>query len=335
MASNSNDTRVSRSITRLTSKCIKGKMEFQIDNFKQRMERMIDSWMNREGNEEMEFLKSDVQTEQNGNQTYKLALKIMPEESDDDESFNSYPIQICLMNESSMDLDIEYKYEVSCKDEFGRKITSSLGDPFRSIIPSNDWSYLTDSNRPTLLYDDTLLLTAHYTIFLEDNRSSARVYDDASGGNDINNLPSFLQSGELTDIAITFDEHENVEDVERRNNNGRGQHSSKNKRLKRDDGSDSEMIDENSRNIKCHKLVLALHSPVFRAMFNHEPNRKILPISDCDPKALKVMVDFMYNPKKEVQEKDLNQCARHVMHVAEKYDVQGLKRICEVCKEIN
>ena len=43
--------------------------------------------------------------------------------------------------------------------------------------------------------------------------------------------------------------------------------------------------------------ALSLRSDVFKAMFTHEADIKVVEIEDCHPNAIKIMLEFMYGSK--------------------------------------
>ena len=83
------------------------------------------------------------------------------------------------------------------------------------------------------------------------------------------------------------------------------------------------------RTIPAHRVVLASRSSVFRAMFEHnmkEAEVGRVDISDCSYEAVCAMLKFMYcDIPPEFDDVSPNE----LLTVADKYDVPGLRRVCE------
>ena len=83
------------------------------------------------------------------------------------------------------------------------------------------------------------------------------------------------------------------------------------------------------RTIPAHRVVLASRSSVFRAMFEHnmkEAGEGRVDISDCSYEAVAAMLKFMYcDIPPEFDDVSPNE----LLEVADKYDMPGLKRVCE------
>ncbi|XP_052588117.1 speckle-type POZ protein-like [Peromyscus californicus insignis] len=77
-----------------------------------------------------------------------------------------------------------------------------------------------------------------------------------------------------------------------------------------------------------HKAILAAHSPVFRAMFQHdmeETRKNHVEISDLEPQVFKVMMDFIYTGTAP----DLDSMADALLAAADRYGLERLKVMCE------
>ncbi|XP_075145770.1 speckle-type POZ protein-like [Haematobia irritans] len=80
--------------------------------------------------------------------------------------------------------------------------------------------------------------------------------------------------------------------------------------------------------IQAHKAILAIHSNVFKAMFEHKQleenktNRVV--VNDVEPDVFKEVLRFIYSRKCE----KINQIAPELFTVADKYDLKQLKAIC-------
>lgn len=82
------------------------------------------------------------------------------------------------------------------------------------------------------------------------------------------------------------------------------------------------------KNLLAHKAILAARSPVFAAMFQHEmleseKNRVV--IRDVDYEVLSEMLVYIYTGKSP----NLNSMSSSLLAAADKYDVSGLKLICQ------
>lgn len=77
-----------------------------------------------------------------------------------------------------------------------------------------------------------------------------------------------------------------------------------------------------------HKAILAARSPVFRAMFKHEmieAKQNQVTITDVQPKVFAELLRFIYTDSV----KDLDTMALELLQVADKYDLEKLKALCE------
>jgi len=85
-----------------------------------------------------------------------------------------------------------------------------------------------------------------------------------------------------------------------------------------------------SQNYKCHRVILAARSKVFRAMFEHdlkENEQGEVEIKDLDAVTVQTMLDYIYSG----ETKNIKENARMLLEAAEKYDLQELKYMCEKC----
>ena len=79
---------------------------------------------------------------------------------------------------------------------------------------------------------------------------------------------------------------------------------------------------------KCHKLILSARSPVFDKMFTidlKEQKTSEVKIYDLDPETIKEMLRYIYSD--EINESSGK--IEDLLYAADKYDVVGLKMICE------
>lgn len=83
-----------------------------------------------------------------------------------------------------------------------------------------------------------------------------------------------------------------------------------------------------NKELRAHKAILAVRSPVFAAMFEHEmvENRQnMVLIKDMDYEVLKEMLTYIYTGRS----KNLKDVAEDLLVVADKYDLEGLKTLCQ------
>lgn len=82
------------------------------------------------------------------------------------------------------------------------------------------------------------------------------------------------------------------------------------------------------KELLAHRAILSCRSHVFESMLNHdmkEKNSGIIEVPDCDPEAMKLFLSYIYTGKVETLDQ------RHMLalyYIADKYDAQGLKKIC-------
>lgn len=82
------------------------------------------------------------------------------------------------------------------------------------------------------------------------------------------------------------------------------------------------------RKFQAHRAILAARSPIFAAMFSHEmaeSKLNIVTITDVEPEVFDVMLRFIYTDSVE----NLKDMALKLLQVADKYDLEKLKILCE------
>ncbi|XP_031214371.1 TD and POZ domain-containing protein 1-like [Mastomys coucha] len=89
---------------------------------------------------------------------------------------------------------------------------------------------------------------------------------------------------------------------------------------------------------QAHKAILAAHSPVFKAMFEHEIEESLtntIGILDLDSQVFKEMMGFIYTGK--APHLDSHSMATGMLAAAEKYGLEGLKALCELalCRNLS
>ena len=91
--------------------------------------------------------------------------------------------------------------------------------------------------------------------------------------------------------------------------------------LDQQDFVDVTLVCEDSKEIKCHKVVLSACSPVFKSILLRNPHQHpLLYLSGVQHIELKSLVSFMYLGQTEVAQNDLN----NFMAVASKFQIKGL-----------
>jgi hypothetical protein len=87
---------------------------------------------------------------------------------------------------------------------------------------------------------------------------------------------------------------------------------------------------EPSDGIPAHKYVLALHSPVFRAMFHASSNgasSRTVDISNFPEPVVRACLQYMYEDR--CARSVLSECGQQLLHMADEYQVTGLTAVCE------
>ncbi|XP_028640756.1 TD and POZ domain-containing protein 3-like [Grammomys surdaster] len=89
---------------------------------------------------------------------------------------------------------------------------------------------------------------------------------------------------------------------------------------------------------RAHKAILAAHSPVFRAMFEHEMKEKLtnrVEIQDLDPEVFKEMMGFIYTGK--VPHFHSYSMTTGVLAAADRYGLEDLMAMCEdaLCRNLS
>jgi speckle-type POZ protein len=95
---------------------------------------------------------------------------------------------------------------------------------------------------------------------------------------------------------------------------------------------DSHFVDfvlrtSDNKELKTHKSIIVARSPVFFAMLKNdtkEAKENSADVPDFDSKTMKEFLRYIYS--NEVQ--DLESIARDLVFAAEKYEIDGLKKIC-------
>lgn len=87
----------------------------------------------------------------------------------------------------------------------------------------------------------------------------------------------------------------------------------------------------NGKEIPIHKKTMAIISPVFKAMFEHELEEKqngFVKIEDCDEKTVERAIMFIKNGDDEFINKLSYDDVKELFVFADKYDIELLKEVC-------
>lgn len=91
------------------------------------------------------------------------------------------------------------------------------------------------------------------------------------------------------------------------------------------------MIRCNGKEIPINKKTMAIISPVFKAMFEHELEEKqngFVKIEDCDEKTVERAIMFIKNGDDEFINKLSYDDVKELFVFADKYDIELLKEVC-------
>ncbi|KAJ4762021.1 BTB/POZ and MATH domain-containing protein 2 [Rhynchospora pubera] len=114
------------------------------------------------------------------------------------------------------------------------------------------------------------------------------------------------------------------------------------KLLESSETSDVTFVVEN-HSFRCHRSILAARSSVLKAeLFGNmvEATQKQIKIDDICPEVFKAMLHFMYTdsfPCCEFETVSADEMAQHLLVVADRYAIEGLKALCEgkLCDSIS
>lgn len=140
------------------------------------------------------------------------------------------------------------------------------------------------------------------------------------------NLPGekFFRNGEIiVGVQITINDIKNPETTEIDNILDDFE-----KLLTQEKFSDFTVISSEGKSIPVHKNILAIRSPVFAAMFEHEMrenSENTVTIHDIKYEVLIEMFRFIYSSKV----KKIQKIVCELLYAAEKYSIDALKLICE------
>lgn len=87
----------------------------------------------------------------------------------------------------------------------------------------------------------------------------------------------------------------------------------------------------NEKEIPFHKKTMAIISPVFKAMFQHELEEKqngFVMIEDCDEKTVERAIMFINNGDDQLINKLSYDDVKELFVFADKYDIELLKEVC-------
>ncbi|XP_016840776.1 speckle-type POZ protein-like [Nasonia vitripennis] len=211
---------------------------------------------------------------------------------------NSNYVSLYFMNKSSIDFQAEAEVTLSMLDANGvkcskKKIKKELTKGSVNSV-GFDWyvekSYL-KHEAYNLIVNDVLTIFCEYTIITDI----------------VNSTMQGLQSPKLL-------EQKALEAFERQ--------------FESDEFHDFTLTAPCGKQLRAHKFVLAARSPVFSSMIIRdmkEKNENNANIKEVDYASLREMLRFMYSAKVE----NLKELAGGVLEAARKYQVDGLKEVCE------
>ncbi|XP_044015191.1 speckle-type POZ protein-like [Aphidius gifuensis] len=90
------------------------------------------------------------------------------------------------------------------------------------------------------------------------------------------------------------------------------------------------VLEVDGKDLKAHKMILSIKSPVFSAMFDYESmkesrdNRVV--IKDIDADVVEQMLEYIYTEKTPSK---IDDCVYDLIGAADKYQIDDLKEICE------
>lgn len=88
------------------------------------------------------------------------------------------------------------------------------------------------------------------------------------------------------------------------------------------------VISVGEKSFKVHRIILAARSPVFGAMFKHDLAENItntINITDIEPDVIEQVIHYLYSGRCS----RIEELAADILPVADKYDLKGLKELCE------
>jgi len=93
-------------------------------------------------------------------------------------------------------------------------------------------------------------------------------------------------------------------------------------------------IECGDKKFKCHKIILASRSPVFKTMFDADMKEKeagSVEIKNMTPEVLKNMLKYIYTSEAP----DIDAFTQELFAAAEQYQLENLKELCEakLCKD--
>ena len=98
--------------------------------------------------------------------------------------------------------------------------------------------------------------------------------------------------------------------------------------------SDVVLVARGNQEFRAHKSILCARSPAFARLLEDEgDSKRPLQLDDVEPEVLKEMLRFVYASKVE----NLAKMAPLLLPVAQKYELEGLKTLCEetLCKSLS
>lgn len=92
------------------------------------------------------------------------------------------------------------------------------------------------------------------------------------------------------------------------------------------------IVETNGESIETHQIVLAMRSPVFKAMFENdmkESRERTLKIESTSPSAVKLLLRYIYTDKLEFSDEEQYGQASELFKLAHLYQINRLVTMCE------
>lgn len=214
-------------------------------------------------------------------------------------------MSLYLVLASSNRVEVLTKFELSILNTQGEKMHTMDSEKVDKFIPGGVWGFRKFVKLDFLLNKDHgLLADDNLTLLCEGTFAEDRVNLSGPSGELKPELP---ESKICEDFGALF-ETQKFSDV---------------------------TLSVGGKDLLVHKLILAARSPVFAAMFKHEmaeSKQNRVTIQDVDYDVLREMLMYIYTGKSP----NLESMAEDLLALADKYDLGGLKAMCEtvLCSSI-
>ena len=215
-------------------------------------------------------------------------------------------LSIFLQNKNQFQIRANYRVSILNSNlmrseswEAGIDLYEAMNSP-RDALGAKTWTL-----RETLLKNKDLLPGGHLSIYCEVTIYGTEKTLSGSGRRDHENKGKTITGGSeqvIAQLGSCFNDPE-YSDVE---------------------------VECDEETFHCHQTILSIRSEVFRAMFqlNMKENRtKKVTIKDFDPDVVREMLRFIYTG--DTKEDVLKEKSRELLNLAEMYQLDVLKNICE------